>query len=388
MHRCFVAKLLIVVFLLSRTVGYAQESCEQTLSNALNEFNAGHFYGISAMLKSCIDHGFTKEQRQRAYLLLTQAYLLLDDPIGAEDSYLKLLRANPEFVAEPDREPIDVVYLSKKFTATPVFSLFGKIGSNLTFERTIQDWTITGTGTEKQRCYVRPGLQINGGFDWNINEKFALSFEAGYMFRNYRKEIMNLFVNDATQIIDRHHWINVPVSVKYTYNKFRNFKPYGYIGYAVNLLLADRASFTVRDRTANSDLSGLTQEQSESPAIKFGERRNFLDRSLVAGAGIKYKSGLNYLVIDIRYSAGLTNVADPKTRYYNYAEGASGNNTSNAFTATGISVFEFAYVDDDFRLDNLALTVGYIKPLYKPRKLKIAKTRTVMRKIKRQHKAK
>src|SRR5258706_9619049 len=122
---------LIVLLLTSAELSWAQkDDCELTLRNALEEFNAGHFYGIPSILKPCIDKGFTLEQKQRAYLLLTQTYLLIDDPISAEDSYLKLLKANPEFVTDDARDPIDVVYLSKKFTSSPIFSIYGRVGAN------------------------------------------------------------------------------------------------------------------------------------------------------------------------------------------------------------------------------------------------------------------
>ncbi|MGV8837843.1 tetratricopeptide repeat protein, partial [Cellvibrio sp.] len=90
------------------------------LGQADDEFNAGRYYGISTLLQPCLDRNdFTNEQKVRAYLLLAQAYLILDNPTAAEDSYLQLLRADPEYVANPARDPIDVYYLSKKFTSTP-----------------------------------------------------------------------------------------------------------------------------------------------------------------------------------------------------------------------------------------------------------------------------
>ena len=45
----------------------------------------------------------------------------------------------------------------------------------------------------------------------------------------------------------------------------------------------------------------------------------------------------------------------------------------------------YRYVDGAFRLDNLSLSVGYIKPLYNPRKVKIARgAKSVSRKIRKQ----
>src|SRR5690348_8801996 len=101
-------------------LGQGQE-CEQTLNRATAEFDAGRFYALPSLLKPCLDNGFSKEQKVRAYLLLTQSYLVLNDPIAAENSYLQLLKADPEFVANPVRDPVDVYYLSKKFTTTPLF---------------------------------------------------------------------------------------------------------------------------------------------------------------------------------------------------------------------------------------------------------------------------
>lgn len=111
--------------------------CDQTLSHAETEFTAGHFYAIPALLQKCLSDGLSREQSIRAYLLLCQVYLIIDDPIAAEDSYLKLLDADPEYVTDEQKDPIDVVYLSKKFTATPIFTPHFRIGLNSSVYRNI-----------------------------------------------------------------------------------------------------------------------------------------------------------------------------------------------------------------------------------------------------------
>lgn len=357
--------------------GYAQTACEQSLNFATEEFNAGHFYGIPAELKPCIDNGFTKEQRQRAYLLLTQTYLLLDDPIGAETSYLQLLQANPEFVAVPDREPIDVVYLSKKFTATPIFSIYGKIGSNASFAHVINDWSITGSGNENQKYVLKPGWQVSMGVDWNLNDKFAVALEAGYMFSAYKKVVENIFSNDITQIYDRQNFINVPLSFKYNLHIPFKWKPYVYAGGAAGFQIGAKAFFTITDRDPSGE-GTFVSETTESPSLKFGSRRQKFNRSLFFGGGVRYKLGLNFLFADFRYAVGLSNLAN-QARYFDYGDAAIG---SDVFQS-GIPIFSYGHVDDDFRLDHLSITVGYIKPLYKPRKLKNARTKSVQRTIRK-----
>ena len=120
---CLRKFFVAVLFSLGSIISHAQDECELTLTRATEEFNAGHLYGIPAMLNDCLNKHQNREWRQRAYLLLAETYLLLEDPIGAENSYLQVLRANPEFVTDAQRDPIDLVYLSKKFTATPILCL-------------------------------------------------------------------------------------------------------------------------------------------------------------------------------------------------------------------------------------------------------------------------
>ncbi|MGC4021638.1 MAG: hypothetical protein QM734_06700 [Cyclobacteriaceae bacterium] len=148
---------------------FGQTDCERTLSQATAEFDAGRFYGLPALLKPCLDNGFSKEQKVRAYLLLTQAYLIIDDPIAAENSYLQLLTADPEFVANPKRDPVDVYYLSKKFTTTPVFTPSFQTGINTSFVRTIYSLNTSSSNKDLTTTNtLKVGFQVGGALDWNL----------------------------------------------------------------------------------------------------------------------------------------------------------------------------------------------------------------------------
>jgi hypothetical protein len=94
--------------------------------------------------------------------------------------------------------------------------------------------------------------------------------------------------------------------------------------------------------------------------------RNKVNYSFFVGGGVRYKRGLDYVFADVRYGFGLSNIVVPTSTY--------GQQTP---------AIEFGHVDDLFRIDNLALSIGYVRPLYKPRKLKKAKTRSVLKLINR-----
>ncbi len=83
------------------------------------------------------------------------------------------------------------------------------------------------------------------------------------------------------------------------------------------------------------------------------------------GGGILYKRKLDFFFIDVRYATSLTNMANIENRI-------------DAIT------FQWNYIDDDFRLDNLAVNIGYIHPFYAPRKLKRARTKSILRDIKKE----
>ncbi len=361
---------LIVTSVLSASV-YAQSiTCEEQLNAAAAEFEAGRFYGIPGMLKPCIDKGFSNEQRQRAFLLLTQTYLLLQDPISAEDSYLKVLRANPEYETNPDVDPIDVVYLSKKFTAAPIFSLHFRVGGNTSVARVISSLhTYTGPDVTPDDTYsLRAGLQFGGGADWHITNLISLSGELNLISTSYRRTRSYIFGRDILESTDQQTSLIFPLMVKYTHKNNSLIKPYGYLGYSLNLLLSDKLRVVSQNHDENPDpeVGNLTTETYVSPSRDFTGIRTRLNRSFVVGGGARLKKGLNYWFVDLRYAFGLSNIVNTKTVYETEEIGRSG------------------YVDDFLRLDNVSLSVGFVYPLYKPREVKKARTKGILRKIKKQ----
>jgi hypothetical protein len=369
MTRClaliFSGLLLACTSVMSQSV----DDCGVTLSAALEEFNAGHFNGIPALLNDCMDK-FSREQRERANMLLTQTYLLLDDPIGAERSYLAVLQANPEFLADENRDPIDVVYLSKKFTATPILSWYLNIGGNVTAVSVLNSWSAIGGQQDKKKYTVRPGLQFGGGLEYNLNDNLVLAGELNYSFTSYKVAQSTYFDGmDGTEVVDRQNWFMLPLIAKYVVDK-GNVRPYGYLGYSFNYLMRDVATI----KKSNGDPSGDGSSQiiftnDESPTLNYTSHRRALNRAFLIGGGVKYKFGLDYLFADVRFSLGMNNVISrpqAEARFSNIPW-----------------VTQYGYVEDDFRINNVFISVGFTHPLYKPRKLKKARTKSVMKRIDR-----
>ncbi len=365
---CLRKFFVAILFSLGCLLSHAQNECELTLTRATEEFNAGHLYGIPAMLNDCINKNQKSEWRQRAYLLLAETYLLLEDPIGAENSYLEVLRANPEYVTDPQRDPIDLVYLSKKFTATPIFAFYAMLGANTSPMRVIHDVTIGGESQTQQSYKLRLGWQIGGGIDYNYNENITFSAGFNYVFTGFQHVTTDLFGpnKDIVEFLDRQTWAVVPLTIRYTHGVGK-VRPYGYAGYSANFLLRDKGIINVYNRdtrpsTSEDASEELASAEAETPNLNLNDHRQRLNGSFLLGGGVKYKYKLDFFFVDVRYSFGIKNITNSENRFNNYSEG-----------------LPYPYVDDDFRMDNFAVSIGYIRPFYKPRKLKKARTKSVFR---------
>jgi hypothetical protein len=120
----------------------------------------------------------------------------------------------------------------------------------------------------------------------------------------------------------------------------------------------------------------------ESPQLSLLYKRNRTNQSVFVGGGLKVKIGLDYLFFDVRYSMGLKNVVSEKNLYADYSDSSNEYMYSvNHITSMDPST-RYMHVDDFFRLDNLSFSIGFLRPLYKPRELKKARTKSVMKNLK------
>lgn len=354
--------LIVALFLCACPLLEVQaQSCAETLNQARESFNAGHLYEIPALLKPCLDNGFNKDQKIEAYWLLTRTYLLIDDPISAEDSYLKLLKQDPEYLIDPARDPVDVVYLSRKFKTTPIFVVYGKVGGSLTSPVAINNFGTDNTSASRESYDSNLGIHIGAGGEVNINEHLSVGTELNFYTRSYKYSNI-LFNADKQTFIENQAGINLPLLVKYRWD-FVKIRPYVYAGLGLDYLLSAKATVKLVDRVGSGS-EDLTEIPVTGPEVNIKEQRSLLNRFAHIGAGVNYRLGYNYLVFDVRYMVGLSNIVD---------EGEQYNNST--------LLYKYGYVDDDKRLNSLAVSVGFVKPLYKPRKIKKTTAKGFFRKL-------
>jgi hypothetical protein len=372
------------VCIISVHASFAQKDCVQILSEAQSEFNAGHFYGLSSLLKECLEtNGFTSEQKVTAYRLLAQAYLVTDDPIGAENSYLRLLQADPEYISDENIDPVDIFYLSKKFTATPKFTpTLIRAGANGSFARLIHRGNTNSLPGTKYKQSIQAGFQVGSGIDWNLNDNLSIAGELNFSFKSFKNVASGIFDDsnggvDEQSVIEKQLWIDLPLYLKYAYSK-GIFRPFGYVGFSFNLLLSDKAQIDYLNRSPGVSRPGESNPSAvvnptQGPDVDLLFKRNVLNRSLVLGGGVRYKFGKDFIVLDVRYMGGLSNITNEERNFYE-------NKNAADFTMNQ-EIAKYSFVGDYFRVDNLSFSIGYVKPLYNPRKIKRARTNSAMKKI-------
>ena len=337
------------ILMLLITVGYRvkAQSCTETLNTARQNFEEGHLYIIEGLLEPCLKKGFNRDQKIEAYYLLTRTYLFIDEPEKAEESYLNLLKLDPEYKPDPETAPIDLVYLSEKFTTTPIFTLHGGIGPNVSTIHVLGNYGVDNTAESRESYKEGVGVQIRLGADLNINSHFSLGIEPTFVTRSYSYKNI-LFMVDEQNYTENQALLQLPVVLKYRIEK-NKWRPFVYAGFGAEFLINARAQITYYDKNQDSQ----TEFPVTGPELNISKIRKRLNSYVLFGVGTNYRIGYNYIYIDARYSGQLRNMV----------------HTDNQYNIADFD-YTYGYIDDDKRLSNYAITVGYVWPLYKPRKLR------------------
>ncbi|NJN28288.1 MAG: PorT family protein [Cyclobacteriaceae bacterium] len=331
----------------------AQDQCELALGQAENKYRLGKLYEIPELLQPCINSGFTKEAKIRAYRLLTLTYLFLDYYDEADKAYLELLKLSPEYKTNQELDPMEIINHSAKFTTKPKFYLsLAKVGINYSFANVLLDYSISQS-TDGTKMYSELlGYQAGIGGEMVIWQNLHLSTE---LF--LRRSTLNLrdthwgFYETSMDI--SHTKVELPIMLKYNFFKGK-VNPFVSAGISPQLLV----------KSAMLNIEGSYEQLGEKfpvqprPKINTTDLKNKFNYVALLGGGINYKIGLNYLVFELRYGMGMLNETAEKKKML--------DDTPEVRELK----FPSGNIDDAFKINDLSFFVGFVKPLYKPRKIK------------------
>jgi hypothetical protein len=141
----------------------------------------------------------------------------------------------------------------------------------------------------------------------------------------------------ASTYSERQNILALPLMLKYSIKSKKDISPYFTTGLDVNYLI-----------NANANIDGAIP----SPTTRVTAERTRLNFGIILGTGLKGKIGPGSLSIGVRYIRGLN--GQVQEVYHNNA----------TFSLTYGSVISRYYIN------TFNLNVGYLIPIYKPKKIK------------------
>jgi hypothetical protein len=335
--------LLALFILLFAAKGHAQlTSCAQTLRLAQSTYEQGRLHEVPVLLQNCITNGFNKQEKVAAYKLLTLSYLYLEEPEKANEAMLNLLRTDHYFEINTSADPAEFVALYRTFRTKPVYRFGGKIGVNAASPN-VTEAVEANDGTSEYKYKI--GIQAHVAAEIPLKEKFDVSIELGLLQRNfgYTNTVAFTDTTFTTEATEKQTWLSLPVSIHYEFDKIK-FKPYVALGVEADFLLG-------------SKLTGSRTRQGhqfvEEKSFELKPQRESLNVSALAAIGARLDLGGGYVITEIRFLYGLTNV----------------NSSETAFGANSDLAFAYGYADSVYKLNSVSITVGYVYNIFNPKKL-------------------
>lgn len=367
--------VFLVFFALAVSYMQAFSQCTQNWDKAQSEFKEGHLYSIPLLLQDCLEDG-TKQQKIDAYRMLTITYLYTDDPYGAQNSFLGLLKLDPEYRIQPS-DPVELEYLSKEFITTPILSWRVRGGLNYSFVNIIHE-NSSGNSTLGSASY-KPliGYSVVGSLDIHFNKVISLGIDMDIAMNSYGFHD-NLFddlngnqnAKDPQNLKETGYNASLPVYLKLTYPGVKYY-PYLYGGYSpnYNIYTSSLASYTI--------IQNENENPIEEKTLDISSIRTRFSNSIVVGAGLMRRLRYKYIFVDVRYRFGLNNLLNRKTRY----DFTNEPDPSDPNKYQDIAEYNLLYTksDSDFKESDLSLTVGYVWPQYKPRRKKTVTVNTMFK---------
>lgn len=339
-------RFCILISILILSVGLnAQENCATSLKKAQKYFETGNIEAIEPLILTCIENGFSKDEKMQAYKLLINSNLYGDNLAKAEEYMLKFLKLNPEYQINKAIDGAEFIHLFQSYNTKPFCLLGAGIGSNLSYVRIKETFSVYSLNRSDIQ-YTSPGPGLNAFVSLTLPILENLNLNVDVQFAQNKLEYKNTSFNNQIILTETQTKISFPVSASYCLIKIGKFKPFAQLGVNPGILLSDNADIkrTYLDNSHN-EIAGS--------GINMLKLRNKNTMDLMVGAGINYLLKKGQISLLLRYDIGLSSIVDGKNKNVEYD-----------------LIYKYNYMDPDFFMSNLSFRVGYYYPLYNLKKKK------------------
>jgi len=261
---------LIILFLITGffPVFGQGEECAFTLREAENLYSQGRIENIPEMLESCIERGFTSEDRLAAYKLIILCSLYNDEQEQAEDQMLDFLKKYPEYELIPT-DPEEFGYLFSKYRTRPIFDYGLFVGLNYSHGSLLEPYSNFANLDEDELRFRPDNFGFSAGVVLNfyITNKIQVSITPMYSQKKIRLDhyddvVMGTFNKEH---FERQSYIDFPLTVSYDFDLGR-LKPYlragGQMGYLVEATTSTTTCSSMTARAASPTSRPSTEPSS------------------------------------------------------------------------------------------------------------------------------
>jgi hypothetical protein len=334
--------LFISIVFLGFSSLQAQTTCTDQLKLTQRRFDDGLLEDIPQMLSDCMKNGFTKEEKTNAYKLLIQTYLFSEESQKADEVMIQFLSEFPSYVIAAN-DPKEFINLYNTYRTTPIFKLEIGAGGSFCMPVMIEPF---GTGdilTKKPTYNSKLGytFELNyidklfKDFDFSIGASLSLS-NFGYTNQPYDYSTVTGTFNNI--------YIGLPLMVRYNY-KFKGINLFAKAGLEPVYLAKSSVDLTRTDNIPGREPITGTEDLISS-------HRRFDMKPLLA-IGAKVKIGSDQILFSAGFKFNAIDQINPQKYYSNH------------------TLFEkYYFVEDNLLLNQAYISVSYIRPIYKPKKIK------------------
>ncbi|HQQ97988.1 MAG TPA: outer membrane beta-barrel protein [Cyclobacteriaceae bacterium] len=345
--------LFVLIQLISLSVWAQKTNCTQVLRLVRSTYESGRLHEIEGLVGPCLadeSKGFTNEERRETYRYLTLTYIYLEEPDKADQAMLNLLKTDHFFQINPSLDPAEFVALYKKFRTEPVFRASLKFGLNASQPTVQKYYNIGSAGGGLGKFGISPTFQAILGFEKDIPKtKLTLAPELGFINRKYTYNNPTLALSDATgasvsslDYTQSQSFLDFVGIVHYKFTNTIQVQTYAGGGPGLSYMLSSSNQATT---ILGNDFT--IAPPTENDKVSF----NALTYSVVAVAGGRLKFGEIYVMGEVRYQYGLSNMVNPDKRTWpNLA-------------------FNNQIQHNDYRLSTIMVNVGVVVPYFNPKKL-------------------
>lgn len=353
--------LFFCLLILAAAPSFGQ-TCAQTLRLARATYEQGRLHEIESQLKSCLeDGGFSKGEKQlrvEAYKILCLSFIYLEEPQKADEAMLNLKRTDPYYRPNPEVDPAEFVALYNSFREEPIYRYGFKVGGN--FSRPNVKELITAVELANDSEFKALfALQLGFSFDLPITllkqDRWTLHGELLYLQNRFEIDQKEPPFNpnengdentpNAFEGLETQNRIALPVTLEYKLIDKEKSKYEPYVGLGVSTDYLFSSSLTAQKVKSSSFVPAKNED--------LNPQREKLNLSALATAGVKIPSGPGYLVFEVRYAHGLTNISSPETAL------------ANQFLA-----LDYGYVDPIYNLSSVSFAASFVFNKFNPKKLR------------------